>query len=306
MININLKQLEAFVATAEFSSFTKAAEIMYLTQSTISSHISALENTLGVRLIQRGARQRVTLTEEGEQVYREARDILERCQALQDLKSHNPHSQLVIGASSVPGQCLMPEIMGEYLSRCPDCRYVQLRGDSLRIHQYLAQGKAKLGFVGIATNPREYHYHPVAEDRLVLITANKEPYQTLQKRGVSGLELLHMPMILREESSGTRQEMERCLLNMDIQPQKLNIIAQIDNPEAIRSSVSRGLGVSVMSVLAAREYLLSGRLLAFELGDQGAFRKIYLTWRKDAQMNAAEQDFLEFVQGRPMILASYD
>ena len=197
----------------------------------------------------------------------------------------------------------MPEIMGDYLSVCPDCHYVQLRGDSIRIHQYLAQGKANLGFVGIATNPKEYHYHPVAEDRLVLITANKEPYQTLQRSSASGLEMLTMPMILREQNSGTRQEMERYLLRNRISPEELNVVAQIDNPEAIRSSVSRGLGVSIMSVLAAREYLLSGRLLAFELGDQGAFRKIYLTWRKDALLSPAELKFLEFVQSRPMIVA---
>lgn len=304
MLKINLKQLEAFVATAEFSSFTKAAEVMYLTQSTVSSHISALEETLGVRLIQRGARQRVSLTKEGELVYREARDILDRCQALQDLKNHDRQNQLVIGASSVPGQCLMPELMGDFLAAYPDSHYVQLRGDSIRVHQYLAQGKANLGFVGIATNPKEYHYHPVAEDRLVLITANKEPYQTLHRQGTSGLDLLNMPMILREENSGTRQEMERYLLRNQISPEDLNIIAQIDNPEAIRSSVSRGLGVSIMSVLAAREFLLSGRLLSFELGDQGAFRKIYLAWRKDAILSPAEQKFLDFVCARPVLVAS--
>lgn len=304
MLKINLKQLEAFVTTAEYSSFTRAAEELFLTQSTISSHISALEEALGVRLICRSARQRVSLTREGELVYREARDILDRCQALQDLKSHDRQNQLVIGASSVPGQCLMPEIMGDFLALHPDSHYVQLRGDSIRIHQYLAQGKANLGFVGIAANPKEYHYHPVAEDRLVLITANREPYQTLHQQNTSGLDLLNMPMILREENSGTRQEMERYLLRNRISVEELNIIAQIDNPEAIRSSVSRGLGVSIMSVLAAREYLLSGRLLSFELGDQGAFRKIYLCWRKDAFLTAAEQKFLEFVQSRPLILAS--
>ncbi len=303
MLKINLKQLEAFVATAEFSSFTKAAEILYLTQSTVSSHISALEAALGVRLIQRSARQRVALTKEGEQVYREAKDILDRCQSLQELKNHDRQDQLVIGASSVPGQCLMPEIMADYLSLHPGSHYVQLRGDSARIHQYLAQGKANLGFVGIATNPKEYHYHPVAEDRLVLITANKEPYQTLHRSGASGLELLQMPMILREENSGTRQEMERYLQSNSISPGDLNIIAQIDNPEAIRSSVSRGLGVSIMSVLAAREYLLAGRLLSFELGDQGAFRKIYLTWRKDAPLTPAEQKFIDFVRERPLVTA---
>lgn len=303
MLNINLKQLEAFTAAAEFSSFTQAAESLSLKQSTVSSHIRALEDALGVRLIRRSARQRVSLTKEGELVYREAREILERCQALQDLKNHDRQRQLVIGASSVPGQCLMPELMAEYLALHPDCRYIQLRGDSIRIHQYLDQGKANLGFVGIAAIPGEYHYHPVAEDRLVLITANKEPYQTLHRQGVSGLDLLHMPMIAREENSGTRQEMERYLLRSETSPKDLNIIAQIDNPEAIRSSVSRGLGVSIMSVLAAREYLLAGRLLSFELGSQGAFRKIYLCWRKDALLSPAEQKFLEFVQARPMIVA---
>ena len=303
MLKINLKQLEAFVATAEFSSFTKAAEELFLTQSTVSSHVGALESTLGIRLIQRGARQRVMLTREGEQVYREAREILDRCQALQELKNQAQENRLVIGASSVPGQCLMPEIMGDFLAVSPGCHYVQLRGDSIRIHDYLAQGKANLGFVGMAANPKEYHYHPVAEDRLVLISANREPFQSLHRSGTSGLELLDRPMILREENSGTRQEMERYLRSKNIDPEKLHVIAQIDNPEAIRSSVSRGLGVSIMSVLAAREYLLTEQLLSFELGDQGAFRKIYLCWRKDTLLSTAEQRFLEFVKNRPLVTA---
>ena len=66
MLEINLKQLEAFVTTAEYSSFTKAAESLYLTQSTVSAHINSMEQALGVRLIQRGSRRRVQLTTEGE------------------------------------------------------------------------------------------------------------------------------------------------------------------------------------------------------------------------------------------------
>ena len=300
MLNINLKQLEAFAAAAEFSSFTQAAEVMGLTQSTVSSHVRLLETTLGVRLIQRSARQRVTLTKEGEAVYREARDILDRCQALQDLGNRDRQNRLVLGASTVPGQCLLPEIMADYLQQHPDIRYVQLRGDSAQIHRYLAQGQANIGFVGMAADPQEYIYHTIAEDRLVLVTANQESYRTLQAQGLSGLDLLDRPMILREESSGTRQEMERFLNRSGIPLERLHTVAQIDNPEAILSSVSRGLGVSILSVLAAREYLLSGRLLSFELGDQGAFRKIYLTWRKDSILTAGETAFLDFVRSRPL------
>lgn len=301
MLKLNLKQLEAFAATAEFHSFTKAAETLCLTQSTVSSHIHALESTLGVRLIQRGARQRVTLTREGELVYREAKDILARCQALQDLGRHNRENQLVIGASTVPGQCLLPEIMAAFLQANPGNRYVQLRGDSQQIHQYLTQGKANLGFVGIALDPQHFHYLPIAEDRLVLIAANREPYCSLHRQGVSGMALLDQPMILREESSGTRQEMERFLLQQGKSPEELQVVAQIDNPEAIKSSVSRGLGVSVISVLAAREEILAGRLLAFELGNRGALRKIYLTWRKNAVLTEQEQQFLSFLQSLPQI-----
>ena len=303
MLKINLKQLEAFVATAEYSSFTKAAEVMYLTQSTVSSHISALEDILGVRLIQRSARQRVTLTREGELVYREARDILDRCRTLQDLKNHDRESQLVIAASTVPEQCLLPELMAGFLALCPESRYVLLRGDSDIVHQHLAQGKANLGFVGTAANPMEYHYYPVAEDRLVLITGNREPYRRLQRSGVSGLSLLDKPMIFRERNSGTRKESEDFLLLNNIAPEELNIVAEIDNPEAIRSGVSRGLGISIMSVLAAREDIEAGKLLAFELGDKGAYRKIWLTWRRDAVLTPAELKFLDFVRSRPLVSA---
>ena len=300
MLKINLKQLEAFTATAEFSSFTKAAETLYLTQSTVSAHIHGLENSLGVRLIQRGARQRVTLTKEGAAVYREAKEILTRCQALEDLGNRDRENQLVIGASTVPGQCLLPEIMADFNTAHPGCRFVQLRGDSQKIHQFLAEGKINLGFVGTRTDPQNLHYYPIAEDRLVLITANQEPFRTLHQEGISGTALLDQPMILREESSGTRQEMIRFLSRLGKTPDTLQVIAQIDNPEAIKSSVSRGLGVSVISVLAAREEILSGRLLAFSFGDRGALRRIYLARSKQASLSEAEQHFLDFVLERPL------
>lgn len=300
MLDINLKQLEAFVATAEYRSFTKAAEAMYLTQSTISSHISTLERILGVRLIQRGARQRVALTEEGERVYRESKNILKQCQALQDMGGQSMENQLMLGASSVPGQCLMPELMASFLAQYPDSRYVQLRGDSMQIHRYLEQGKARLGFVGTAANRQAYHYYAVAEDRLVVITANQEEYRQLQAQGISGRELLDKPMILREETSGTRQVMNAYLNHCGIPLESLNIVAQIDNPEAIRSSVSRGLGISVISWLTVREDVAAGKLLAFDLDEGGTYRKIYLTWRKDAVLSNLEHKFIRFVQNQQM------
>ena len=73
-------------------------------------------------------------------------------------------------------------------------------------------------------------------------------------------------------------------------------MAEIDNPEAIKSSVSRGIGVSVVSQLSVREELAGGKLLSFDLDAEGVFRKIYLTWRKDTALTMVEQGFIDYVR----------
>ena len=295
MIDINLKQLEAFVSTADCASFTRAAEELFLTQSTVSSHISALEQQLNVRLIHRGARRRVRLTAEGERAYEMAKDILIRCQALQEFSASGEKSQLTLGASSVPAQYLLPELMSGFLERHGDSRYLLQRGDSEQIHQMLARGEVRLGFVGAALNRDAFYYHTLLGDRLVLIAANNERFRKFKEKGASGRELLSQPMILREETSGTRKAVESYLNRQDISLKNLNIVAQIDNTEAIKSSVSRGIGVSVVSELTVREDVASGKLLAFDLDAGGVYRNIYLTWRKDTVLTPAEQHFVDFV-----------
>lgn len=302
MLEINLKQLEAFVTTAEYSSFTKAAEALYLTQSTVSAHINSMEQTLGVRLIQRGSRRKVQLTTEGKQAYDMAKEILNRCQSLQNLGSTIEQCQLTVGASSVPSQYLVPELMLGFLSKNPESRYMLQRGDSDRIHHLLKQGDVRIGFVGAAQDRENYHYHVVAGDRLVLITANTEHYRKLKAAGTSGRELLHEPMILREISSGTRRAMEAYLTRLGVPVRSLDLVAQIDNTEAIKSSVSRGIGVSVVSELTVREELENGKLLSFDLDSGGLFRNIYLCWRKDVALTAVERKFVEFVKSQSEVV----
>ena len=295
MLEINLKQLEAFVTTAEYSSFTKAAEALYLTQSTVSAHINSMEQTLGVRLIQRGSRRKVQLTTEGKQAYDMAKEILNRCQSLQNLGNIIEQCQLVVGASSVPSQYLVPELMSGFLSKNPDSRYVLQRGDSDRIHKLLKQGDVRIGFVGAAQDRENYHYHVVAGDRLVLITANTDHYRKLKNAGTSGRLLLQEPIILREVSSGTRKAMEAYLNRLGVPVRSLNLVAQIDNTEAIKSSVSRGIGVSVVSELTVREELESGKLISFDLDSGGLFRSIYICWRKDIVLTIVEKKFVDYV-----------
>ena len=82
---------------------------------------------------------------------------------------------------------------------------------------------------------------------------------------------------------------------LGIPVRSLNLVAQIDNTEAIKSTVSRGIGVSVVSELTVREELESGKLLSFDLDSGGLFRSIYLTWRKDITLTSVEKKFVDYV-----------
>ena len=295
MLEFNLKQLEAFVAAAEQGSFTRAAQSLYLTQSTVSAHIQTLEKALGQTLFRRDARRAVSLTEAGRAVYPRAREILSRCQSLQGLfREEGQPDLLELAASTVPCQCLLPGLMAGFLAARPGCRYQLRKGDSAQVHRWLAAGEARLGFVGARLEPQRFRYQPLLQDRLVLVTANTPRFRALWDDGVLGTALLEEPMIVREEGSGTRQRFDAYLREIGRDPDTLQIVAEIDQPDIILSAVASGVGVAVSSRLAARESLDAGRLLAFDLDTRGYYRELCLTCLQDTALTPLEQAFWNY------------
>ena len=108
MSSVTLKQLEAFVAVADHGSFSRAAQSVFLSQSTLSAHVSELSNILGKQLFVRENRHSVRLTPEGERVYPIAKRILFDCGELTQLFEANNNGRLLLGASTVPSQCVLP------------------------------------------------------------------------------------------------------------------------------------------------------------------------------------------------------
>ena len=295
MLEINLKQLEAFVTTADYASFTKAAEALYLTQSTVSAHINALEEILQMRLIQRGARRRVQLTPEGKQAYNMAKEIINRCRAMENLGSAIEQCQLAVGASTVAAIYLLPGMLSEFLKRSGDCRCVLKRGDSARVLSLLRGGEIQVGFVGIEPESDEFEVCPVLRDRMVIITENSPRFQEMKERGAKAAELMREPVIFREEGSGSRVVADRCLERMGISVSSLNKIAEMDNPENVKNYVANGMGVSVISAYAAEDFVRAGKILAFDLEDGGTFRNIYMVYEKDMNPSLLEKEFIDFV-----------
>lgn len=297
MVDFTIKNLEVFLTVVERRSFSLAANELYLSQSTVSSAISALEKTLGVQLLVRNARRKVELTEEGERLYPMAKRITESCKELQTMfRSGGGKPTLLIGASSVPAQYLLPDIMSGFLLKEPDCRYVLEAGDSRRVHQMLKKEIIRIGFLGDRIEDPDLTYVPVARDRLVVVTAANGRFSALKEQGVLGRQLLDEPMFAREEGSGTDHAFTRYLRRSGFAPERLQIIARLEHTESIKSMVARGSGIAVLSELTVEEEVTRGELLAFHLEEQALERQIYMAFRRDDRLTEVEKQFIVWVR----------
>ena len=296
MLDISIRQLEVFVATAEYCSFTKAAEDLHLTQSTVSMHIRTLEEVLGACLIERGARKKVILTEEGKRVYSMAKDILSRVDALQERRTDGGEELLRTGTSTVPAQYLLPKLLSGFLKKHSRVKYILRRGDSEHILECIQKGEVRIGLTGYRNGDRSLIFQEIARDHLVLITENSEAYRAMQAAGNTGKDLLDRPMIAREESSGTQHAADAFLQKLGVT--EPNIVARMDNPESIKMSVAEGIGVSLISDLAVSAEVKAGKLLAFPFSPQAEERKLYVVWPRDALLTSTELRFVQYVKAQ--------
>ncbi len=293
MLDVSLKQLEVFVAVAECGSFSLAAERLFLSQSTVSSHVAGLERTLGQQLLLRGSRRRVALTTAGEEVYAAGRGIIAQCQQLQE-RFTAPVPVLHIGASTVPTSHILPQLMAGFRAAMPACRFSLARGNSEEIHHLLTSGQLQLGFVGKLTDPHRLTYHRLCSDSLVLVAPNTPLYQEKARAKALGKQLLDGPLILRSQGSGTQAAVEQYLSKIHRPLDTLQVVARMEQNEGLLQSVFQGLGCAILSELVAKDWVDNGRVLAFPLDDPPVTRDFYLAYPKDAALPPVVEQFISF------------
>ncbi len=297
---MNLKQLEAFVKVAESGSFSKAAKELYLTQPTISAHISALERDLRVRLFVRNTKE-VTLSEDGQALYKYARQMFElECQILDYFKLSGKGVSkhcITIAASTIPSQYLLPDVLMVFKERYPNEQFKLIETDSAQVVTQIVEGTADVGFTGTVLEKKYCKYIPFYKDKLAIITPNTEKYQQLKKQEGKDISWIQNErIIMREEGSGTRKEAEKQLRQAGIKVNELDIIASIENPETIKRSVRQGMGVSILSQLATREEVQNGDIQAFEIPKSNEGRDINLVYNKNSRLSKNVERFIKIIK----------
>lgn len=295
-MNISLKQLEVFVTIVECGNFTEAGKKLYLAQSTVSSHITALEEALRVSLFRRESKRTIELTADGKRVYQYAKDVVGKCNALEAAVALEERRELVIGASTVPSKSLLPEKMIEFQKAHPECCCVVRGGDTEQVQQMVLDGDVQIGFVGSTDNRQQLCYEQIAQDRLVLITPNNARFTRLKQQGVTGKELLREPLIFRDRGSGTQKMINNYLSTLEEGNFTPDIRFYAADPEMIQSLVAQGAGVSILSALCVEERVRSGELLTFELDQTPVYRNIYMVYQKKGALSELARAFVAMMR----------
>lgn len=296
---MNLKQLEAFVQVAEGGSFSKAAKELYLTQPTVSAHISALEKELSVRLFIRNTKE-VALSEEGQELYKYARQMIDlECQIEEHFNKKGSTGKhcITIAASTIPAQYLLPEVLIRFQEKYPEEQFKVVETDSARVVTQIIDCVADVGFTGTVLEKKHCKYIPFYKDRLKIIMPNTEKYREIIAECGENLSwLAKEQIIMREEGSGTRKEAEKQLRKAGVAPGDLHVVASIDNQETIKRSVRQGMGVSILSRLASEDEVREGYMLAMDIPKADEGRDINVVYNKNSQLSRNAERFIKVVK----------
>ncbi len=288
-MDMNLQKYLSFVKTAEYGSFTKAAEILNYTQSGISRMIADLEKEWGVTLLER-SKNGVKPTSDGLKLLPYARNL---CAEFDKLKMqvdelNGLQSGLIrIGTFSSVATHWLPNIIKEFQKDYPNIDYELLLGDYTEIEEWIHTGRVDCGFLRLPTHS-EFETIFLEKDRLMAIIPENHHLKDCDKFPVSAL--CDEPFILLEK--GTKAEISEIFEKNNLTP---NLKFTTWDDYAVMSMVESGLGISILPELILKR--VPYRIIAKEL-DVPAYRNIGLALKNTKTASLAVKRFIEYIQYR--------
>ncbi len=289
-------KLKVFCTVAETKSFSKASEIIHLTQPAVSLQIQSLEETYETKLFDRTGNT-ITLTPSGEVLYNYAKDILALyAEAEKEIGKITGliKGSVMIGASSTIGNYVLPNVIVEFKKLHPKIRINVVIGNTKNIEELVRSGAIDFGVVEGTITKQKIISEPIINDELTVIIPPFHPWT--KRKTISVLELTKEPFILREEGSGTRLYIEKFLHDHGIVLSDLKIVMSLGGIESIKLAVENGIGISIISKWAARKELKYGTLKSIGLREEPMTRTFTFIQAKHNVGTYAVDEFLAYLK----------
>lgn len=286
---VDLDRLLVFHAVAQAGSFTRAADLLHLTQPGISKHIKHLEEYLGVALFDRLGRK-VALTQPGEILLQATEEIVALAgtaeQRIRDLTGLHA-GRLRLGASSPIGLYTLPRVLAAYRNNYPSVNVTLAIAPSASIEAKVFANKIDVGLIsGEVHDPRLFVGQFMSDDLVVIVPGN---HKWPSNRRVKAKDLLGETFIVSARGAGARAVVEERLRAKGI---VLKNVLDFVNSEGVKHAVEAGLGISIQPRSIVQREVAAGSLRTLNLADIDAGIRYRFIRLKKRHTSAAEDAFL--------------
>lgn len=278
---MDFKQLEAYVKVIETASFTKAADVIFMSQPSVSAYIRSLEKELGATLVNRSSKE-VSPTPAGKILYENAKELLAlKSRTVEGIRnlSGSFSGDISIAASSVPAQYILPEILSGFTKMYPGISVTVRQSDTYEVSRVVALQQAEIGFSGDTVENSRCDFVEFMTDKMVVIGPPGMGFCDTKEYFLEAL-MYEYPFISRELGSGTRGQYEAFFAKHDIDISRASFGICFDNTHSIINAVACGAGISMVSEIAARAFVDSGMVVPLRLITALPARKLYYVLKK--------------------------
>lgn len=290
-VNMDIRHLEYFTEVARHRSFTKAAQVLHITQPTISKMVKTLEDELGVTLICRSAKQ-IELTDAGQAVFSQAQQVLASFQNLTSELAdvmNIKKGHIRIGLPPIASSSIFPRVIGEFSKAYPDINLQLMEVGSKMIEKGIEEGTLDIGVV--CSLPKEQDNFAMIsfiEDPLMLIVNHEHPLASENQVDFSDLKNESF-VLFREDFSLHDRIVERCIQS-GFQPK---ILCESSQRDFMTEAVAANLGIALLPKKICDE-LDSTRIKAIAVGEPPLYLQLAVIWKKDKYLSFAAREWLSF------------
>lgn len=282
--------LRVFVTVVEQSHFSKAGELLNLSQPGVSLHVRNLENELGAKLLHRSPKQ-VRLTEAGAILYKHAKQILahyeeagQEIQMLQDQVTGSIH----IGASFTIGEYILPAKLAEFANQYPQVNLQVTIGNTEEIIGAVRTNQLDIGFIEGQTVDADLSVIPYMKDEMIIVSPSSHPLS--ETMVVENEMLQNQVWVLREQGSGTRAFSDHFMQEAAINAKRTYIF---NSSQGVKEAVAAGLGVAMLSRWIVRKELAMGEIKELRIRYNLLEREFSIIRHKDSTGSMALTVFLQ-------------
>jgi DNA-binding transcriptional LysR family regulator len=292
---MDIHRIKYFLCASECSSLSEAAKQLHISQPALSHQIKLLEEELEVKLFLR-SNIGLKLTDAGQALIPWAQRLLDDTNAVKDMMSSLQNvftGDLRVACSSSSGRYILPLMVARFCKRYTGVRVKILacRPESAALN--LLEGEAHLGIVSSELSATGLESQEFFRDEISLIVPRGHAWSKRASIDVS--EITQEPIILREESSGTRRVMMEELSQFDISLEDLNIFMEVGNVEAVLEVVAGGYGISFVSDLASRYMRELGYVVKIPVDGLNLQRANYMARKRITTPHRARDVFWGFI-----------